>query len=50
MICHVTSFWTSVGVAMEVPPFTLTSLQSAHAQVAVWCEYSSSATDDAWNS
>ena len=26
--------------------FTMTSFQSAHGQVAVWCRYSSSETDD----
>ena len=44
-IRHVTSFWTSVGVSMEPPPFTMTSFQSAYSQVAAWCEYSSSETD-----
>ena len=29
-IRHVTSFWTSVGVSMETPPFTMTSFQSAY--------------------
>ena len=33
-IRHVTSLWTSVGVSMETPPFTI-----------AWCEYSSSETD-----
>ena len=41
-----TSFWTSVGVSMEMPPFTMTSFQSAYGQVVAWCEYSSSETDD----
>ena len=31
---------------METPPFTMTWFQSAHGQVAVWCKYSSSETDD----
>ena len=44
-IRHVTSFWTSVGVSMETPPFTMTSFQSAYGQVVAWCEYSSSETD-----
>ena len=44
-IRHLTSFWTSVGVSMETPPFTMTSFQSAYGQVAAWCEYSSSETD-----
>ena len=44
-IRHVTSFWTSVGVSMETPPFTMTLFQSAYGQVAAWCEYSSSETD-----
>ena len=34
------SLWTNMGVAMEMPPFTMTSFQSAHGQVAVWCKYS----------
>ena len=41
----VMSFWTSMGVSMETPPFTMTSFQSAHGQVVAWCEYSSSETD-----
>ena len=44
-IRHLTSFWTSVGVSMETPPFTMTSFQSAYGQVVAWCEYSSSETD-----
>ena len=44
-IRHVTLFWTSVGVSMETPPFTMTSFQSAYGQVVAWCEYSSSETD-----
>ena len=44
-IRHVMSFWTSMGVSMETPPFTMTSFQSAYGQVAAWCEYSSSETD-----
>ena len=48
-IRHVTSLSTSVGVAMETPPFTMTSFQhrfqSAYGQVVAWCEYSSSETD-----
>ena len=32
-ICHVTSLLTSMGVAMETPPFTMTSFQSAQGQV-----------------
>ena len=39
-----TSFWISVGVSMETPPFTMTSFQSAYGQVIAWCEYSSSET------
>ena len=35
-----------MGVPVETPPFTMTSFQSAHGQVAVWCKYSSSETDD----
>ena len=42
----VTSLWTSVGVSMGTPPFTMRLFQGAHGQVAVWCEYSSSETDD----
>ena len=38
-IRHVASFWTSVGVSMETPPFTMTSFQSVYGQVAAWCEY-----------
>ena len=34
-----------MGVSMEMPPFTMTSLQSAYGQVVAWCEYSSSETD-----
>ena len=41
-IRHVMSFWTSVGVSMEMPPFTF---QSAYDQVVAWCKYSSSETD-----
>ena len=44
-IRHVTSLSTSVGVSMETPPFTMTSLQSAYGQVLARCEYSSSDTD-----
>ena len=44
-IRHVTLLWTSVGVSMETPPFTMTSFQSAYGQVLAWCEYSSSETD-----
>ena len=33
-------------MSMETPPFTMASFQSAHGQVAVWCKYSSSETDD----
>ena len=44
-IHHVTSLWTSVGVSMETPPFTMTLFQSAYGQVVAWCEYSSSETD-----
>ena len=44
-IRHVTSLWTSVGVSMEMPPFTMTSFQSAYGQVVAWGEYSSSETD-----
>ena len=45
-IRHVTSFWTSVSVSMETPPFTMTSsFQSVYGQVVAWCEYSSSETD-----
>ena len=44
-IHHVTSLWTSMGVSMETPPFTMTSFQSAYGQVVAWCEYSSSETD-----
>ena len=44
-IHHLTSLSTSVGVSMEMPPFTMTSFQSAYGQVAAWCEYSSSETD-----
>ena len=32
-IRHVASLWTSVGVSMEMPPFTMTSFQSAYGQV-----------------
>ena len=35
-----------VWVCPETPPFTMTSFQSAHGQVAVWCKYSSSETDE----
>ena len=28
--CYCTSLWTSVGVSMEMPPFTMTSFQSAY--------------------
>ena len=42
---YVMSLWTSVGVSMETPPFTMTSFQSAYGQVAAWCEYSSSETN-----
>ena len=43
---EIMSLWTSVGVSMETPPFTMTSFQSAYGQVLVaWCEYSSSETD-----
>ena len=42
----VMSLWTSMGVTMETPPFTMTSFQSTHGQVAVWYEYCSSETDD----
>ena len=41
---HVTSLWISVGVSMEMPPFTMTWFQSAYGQVVAWCEYSSSET------
>ena len=44
-IHHLTSFWTSVGVSMETPPFTMTSFLSAYGQVIAWCKYSSSETD-----
>ena len=44
-IRHLTSFWTSVGVSMETPSFTMTSFQSAYGQVVAWYEYSSSETD-----
>ena len=44
-IRHVTSLWTSVGVSMETPPFTMTLFQSAYGQVVAWCEYSSSKTE-----
>ena len=44
-IRHVTSLLTSVGVSMEMPPFTMTLFQSAYGQVVAWCEYSSSETD-----
>ena len=37
-IRHLTSLWTSVGVAMKMPPFTMTLFQSAHGQVAVKVE------------
>ena len=37
MLRHLTSLSTSLGVSMEMPPFTMTSFQSAHGQVAVWC-------------
>ena len=39
------SLWTSVGVSMETPLFTMRSFQSAYGQVVAWCEYSSSKTD-----
>ena len=41
----VTSLWTSVGVSMEMPPFTMTLFQSAYGQEVAWCEYLSSETD-----
>ena len=44
-IRHVTSLWTSMGVSMETPPFTMTLFQSAYGQVVAWCEYSSIETD-----
>ena len=44
-IRHVTSLWISMGVSMEMPPFTMTSFQGAYVQVVAWCEYSSSETD-----
>ena len=44
-IRHVMSLWTSVGVSMEMPPFTMTLFQSAYSQVVAWWEYSSSETD-----
>ena len=46
LVCENTSSNGHVGVSMETPPFTMTSFQSAHGQVAVWCKYSSSETDD----
>ena len=45
-IRHLTSLWTSVGVSMETHAITMTSFQSAHGQVAVWCKYLSSETDN----
>ena len=44
-IRHLTSLSTSVGVPMEMPPFTMTSFQSAYDQVVAWCEYTSSEAD-----
>ena len=34
-----------MGVSTEMPPFTMTSFQSAYGQVVAWWEYSSSETD-----
>ena len=34
LVSHVTSLLTNVGVSMELPPFTMTSFQSAHGQVS----------------
>ena len=34
-IHHLMTPWTSIGVSMETPPFTMTLFQSAHGQVAV---------------
>ena len=42
MLCH---SGPSVGVSMEMPPFTMTSFQSAYGQVVAWWSYSSSETD-----
>ena len=41
--CNVTQ--TSVGVSIEMPPFTMRSFQSAYGQVVTWCEYFSNETD-----
>ena len=46
-IHHGRSLWTSVGVSMETPPFTMTSLQSDHGQVVAWCEYLSNSLQQA---